>query len=208
MKNFLNNNFLSLAILAMLVIIYLQRTAAPKLDIPEPRIIIQQIPQPPVYIPTYTPQATNTQPVINIPPSYQPPHNLEELLKKYDTLVRKYLEVKTYKDSIELKDTAGNKVGVVNLNDVVSENSIQKRTPDYQLSFPKTTIITQAPPKVQLYGGGGLLLRQDQLVTGAKAGLYLKNKKDQLYGLSAQKQTGVPITYSVESYWKIRLGRR
>lgn len=209
MKEFLTKNFLGIVVIILGVLLYLQRCNddATGIQPPDTSSNTVQVPQPPIIIPIYTPQPSSTQPVINIPPAYKPSEDLATLLAQYNDLARKFLEVKTYKDSIELRDSTGTKVGIVNLNDIVSENSIKSRSPDYQLNFPHTTtIITRtAPPKNQFYIGGAALGNQNQIVTGGKVGIYLKNKRDQLYGLEVQKIKGVPITYGAGMYWKIKL---
>lgn len=168
------------------------------------------ITQPVQFIPTYTPQQTGSTsyPVI-IPGNYQASGELAALTKQYNELVKEFLATRTYKDTIQLKDTAGNRVGVVNLNDVVSENQIKSRTPDYQLSFPHTTttITIREPyvPKRQLYTGGGLTGNLVVPVNGVNAGLLYKTKKDRIYNITAGLQhygTIVP-QFGISSYWKI-----
>lgn len=212
MKEFLTKNFMGIIVLVLAAIIYLQRgnndaTGTQKPDTTTKTVYITQ---PPVYIPMYVPAPSNSQTPIIIPPNYKPSEDSQKLLEQYKELVNKFLTQNTYKDSIELKDTAGNKVGIVNLEDVVSENVIKSRKPSYQLNLPHTTITIREPYKLknQVYIGGGVLGNQNQLISGAKAGIFLKNKKDQLYGVEIQKQIGVPITYSTAMYWKLRLGKK
>lgn len=212
MKEFLTKNFMGIVVLILATIIYLQRgnNDASGTQKPDTTSRTVYITQPPVYIPMYVPTPSNSQIPIIIPPNYQPSGDSQKLLEQYKELVNKFLTQNTYKDSIELKDTTGAKVGVVNLEDVVSENVIKSRKPSYQLSFPETTITIREPykPRNQLYAGGGLLGNQTQLINGAKAGIFFKNKKDQLYGTEIQKQIGVPVTYNISSYWKIRFGKK
>lgn len=213
MKEFLNRNLLGILVLVLATIIYFQRcnndaTGDQKADTV---IVKEYVQQPPVYIPQYIPIPTNTQPVTVIPPNYIPSSDYKDLLKQFNDLVNKHLETKTYKDSIELKDTSGVKVGIVNLEDIISENEIKSRKPSYQLKFPHTTTTITLPytPKNQFYVGGGILGNTSQLVSGAKVGIYLKNRRDQLYGVSAHKEfNNRPLIYSIESYWKIRLGKK
>jgi len=196
-------------VIVLAVLLYFQRCNNDATGPQKPDTIysVQQIPQPPVYIPQYIPIPQSTQTPVIIPQNYQPAKELQALIKQYEDLVKKHIAVKTYQDSIELRDTAGTKVGIVNLKDVVSENEIKSRTPNYQLSFPKTTITIREPykPRNQLYIGGGILGTETNLVSGAKIGGYWKNKRDQLYGASVQKTNNYPLIYSLEGYWKIRL---
>lgn len=210
MKEFLNKNFLGIIVIILAVLLYFQRCNNDAVGPQKPDTVLiktEYIPQPPVIIPSYIPAPTSTRPTIIIPPSYNPSKDYESLLKQYKELVDKHLETKTYNDSIQLQDSTGAKVGVVNLKDVVSENEIKSREPSYQLSFPRTTITIREPykPRNQLYLGGGILGTETKLVSGAKIGAYWKNKKDQLYGISAHKTNNYPLIYSIEGYWKIRL---
>lgn len=208
MKEFLNKNFLGIVIIILGVLIYLQRCNT-KVEPPKTEVKTETVyvPQAPVYIPQYVPVPHNVQTPVVLPPSYQPSKDLETLIKQYEELAKKFLEVKTYNDSIELKDTSGTKVGTVTLQDIISENSIKSRNPSYQLNFPHTTttITKYAPLRNQIYVGGGILGNNDKLISGANLGIYLKNRKDQLYGISAQKQIDIPLTFSANMYWKIKL---
>jgi hypothetical protein len=169
----------------------------------------EYIPQPPVQIPVYIPTQSSSQAPIIIPPSYQPSANYEALLKQYNDLANKFLSVNTYKDSITLKDTSGTRVGVVNLQDVVSENQIKARNPSYQLSFPHTTttITIKDPPNRQLFLGFGLSGMPLLPVNGADLGLVYKNKQDHLFefkvGARALGPTIQP-NFELGTYWKIK----
>lgn len=208
MKEFITRNFLGIIIIILGTLIYFQRCNT-KIEPQKPEVKTETVyvQQPPVYIPQYVPVPHNVQTPVIIPPSYQPSTNLDSLLKQYNQLATKFLEVKTYKDSIELKDTSGKKVGIVNIEDVISENTLKSRKPSYQLNFPVTTITITNPPKLknQIYVGGGILGNQKDFVNGGKIGLYLKNRKDQMYGISAHAVTNYPVIYSLEAYWKIKL---
>lgn len=200
---------MGIVVLILVAIIFFQRENNDAIGNQRPDTASKTIyiTQPTVFIPQYTPIPSQSQIPIIIPQSYKPSDNLEVLLKQYKELVEKFLTQKTYKDSIELKDTAGKKVGVVNLEDIVSENEIKSRKPSYQLEFPITTITIREPYKFknQVYLGGGILGSENQLITGAKTGIYLKNKKDQLYGISIHKTTKYPVIFSLEAYWKLKL---
>ena len=212
MKEFLTKNFLGIAVLVIGVLLYLQRCKTEAVSTPPPKIETktEYIVQPPIQVPMYIPQPSQTQAPIIIPPNYQPSKDLETLVKQYEQLAQKFLEVKTYKDSIKLVDSTGANVGVVNLTDIVSENELKSRNPSYQLSFPHTTttITKYYPPKNQVYIGATALGNENQLVSGAQIGLYLKNKRDQLYNVQIQKQANTPITYGVGMSWKIKLNKK
>jgi hypothetical protein len=164
----------------------------------------EYIPQPPVFIPQYVPvQSGTTQVPVVIPPNYQPSQDLAKLTEQYNQLVKEFLSVKTYKDSITLKDTAGQRVGVVNLEDVISENEFKSRAPSYQLTFPHTTttITLREPPRTQLFLGGGLTAP----VMGANIGAALKNKKESMFQLNAGafSLNGEVRPYFGLSYYKL-----
>lgn len=169
------------------------------------------VPQPPVYIDRYTPiqSGATSYPVI-IPDSRQPATDITALTKQYNELIREFLASRTYRDSIQLKDTSGRRVGVVNLVDVVSENKIQSREPNYQLSFPHTTttITIREPyqPRNQLFIGGGLTGNTVSPVNGVNIGLLYKTKRDRIFNVTAGGQAYdgrlVP-QFGLSSYWKL-----
>lgn len=212
MKEFITKNFLGILLIIFTVYIYFDISGknATGNQGPDTIRVIEYIQQPPVYIPQYVPVVTHSQPVTNIPPNYIPSSEYKELKEQFEKLVREHLQTNIYKDSITLKDTAGNKVGVVNLEDAISENKFKTRNPSYQLNFPKEVITIREPykPRNQLFIGGGPLGNENTFFSGAKAGFYLKDKKDRLYGASVYSIKNQPITYSLEAYFKIRLGKK
>lgn len=114
MKEFITKNFLGIIVIILAVILYFQRcnNDATSPQKPDTVTTVQYIPQPPVYIPQYIPIPSQSQTPIVIPPNYLPSEDSKKLLEQYKELVERFLTQKTYKDSIELKDTSGNKVGV------------------------------------------------------------------------------------------------
>ncbi len=170
----------------------------------------EYIQQPPVYIPQYVPIQSGSQAPIVIPPQYQPSQDLTTLIKQYNELANKFLSQNTYKDSIQLKDTAGRRVGVVNLEDMVSENQIKSRKPSYQLTFPTTTntitITNYAPNKAKFYVGAHVEGGQKNLLNQAGLGVAYNSKKDALWMVNASydfHQKG--MYYGLSRYWKISL---
>lgn len=160
----------------------------------------QQV-QPIVIMPQYTPQqAGNTSFPIILPPNAQgmiPASTIAALTQqvillnqRIDSLGKEYYATRTYKDSIQLKDTAGKRVGVVNLEQGVTENRLKYTQPSYQLSFPLTTIhttITQPyQPKRQIYAGVGIQTSSFTLQTlqQVKLGLLYKDRRDNIIGLA------------------------
>lgn len=172
--------------------------------------------QPPVYIPLYIPQASSSQAPIIIPPQYQPSTDNATLLKQYIEVTNKYLSVTTYKDSIQLKDSAGKRVGVVTIEDIVSENQIKNRKPSYQLTFPSyytnttTTITLHDPKRFQVLVGTGLTGNQSQFLNGAYVGLGFRNKKEQIFLLNGgiQNSNGLKTQFGVATYIPLRLKKK
>ena len=212
--NFINKNFVVIA--ALVVFFFWHTGCGTKVYVPQntPDTTHNtvQVPQPIVIMPQYPPQQHgNTVFPINIPPQYNPSQDLAKLTEQYNELVKQFLATKTYKDSIQLKDTAGNRVGVVDLTQVVSENTLKSTQPTYQLSFPHTTTtITNTiypKPKNQVYVGIGVeSLINSPNFKQVDLGFMLKNKKDNVIGLSGfydlqQKEPGIRVSY----YQKIKL---
>lgn len=188
---FLKNNWLAvLAIALFLWLMFKPTGCGPNIgggkDTVRVETHTEYVPQPPVQIPVYIPTQSTSQAPIIIPPSYQPSKDYESLVKQYNELANKFLSVNTYKDTITLRDTTGASVGVVNLQDVVSENQIKARNPSYQLNFPHTTttITLKEPPRRQIFLGPSLSIGQSNLLNGADLGLIYKNKKERLYNFS------------------------
>lgn len=176
--------------------------------------VTTQVLQPMIINPPYQPQQQgNTVFPINIPAQYNPSGDIAKLTAQYEELVRNYLSIKRYADSITLKDTAGNRVGVVNLNQTVSENTLKETQSSYQLYFPKTvtTITNTIYPKIknQWFIGGLASSTTGNPNINLGLGLLLKNKKENVLQLGAgynltTKQPQVYLGY----YQKIRLGKK
>jgi hypothetical protein len=218
---FVKNNFLSLIILVLIGVLFFQRcgqkkdtTVVAKADTSKP--VVVYVTQPAQQVPAYQPQpiviTSPNQPgsPIVIPPQYQNTSNdIKELTQQVKDLAAQFYATKVYRDSIQLRDSAGNRVGVFHNYDSVGQNSILKRSPSYQLSFPHTyqTVTIKEPykPVNQLYIGGGISGNQTSFVQAFEAGLMLKNRKDQLYGVKAGISTSGSVVYGLQSYWKIKL---
>jgi hypothetical protein len=158
-----------------------------------------QVPQPIVVMPEQKPQQTTINYPSQVPQHYAPTvpaSTFDELVSQVTTLNGKIEELsmelyamRTYNDSIILKDTAGTRVGIVNLEQGVSENKLKYTRPSYQLSFPltriTTTITKKESPKNQVYAGVGFSVPIKSLsIQGVEGGLLFKNKRDNILGLS------------------------
>lgn len=213
--DYIKNNILNIAVLIILAILLLERCNDKKVEVVQPKAdtskpVIVYVQQPPQQVPQYQPIIFESKQPTYIPQQYQPVnYNDAALVKQVQELTNKLLELNTVKDSIQLKDSAGQRVGVVNLTDVVSENKIKSRDVDYRLQFPHSyttiTIKEAYKPRSQLYAGFGVTGSQTSLIQAFEAGLMYKNKRDQLYGVKAGIGINGSINYGVQSYWKIRL---
>jgi len=162
-----------------------------------------------VFIASYKPEkVTSVKPKVKQVAS----KNYDSLLVQFNNISDSFYSKNVVKDKINLKDSLGRDVGVVNIEDSVSENEITSRKINYQLDFPMvTTTITNtitlgAKSKRQLYIGGEITGNRNTWVNGGKAGLLYKDRKDRIYtanvGLISIFNTVQP-QYSVGRYWKI-----
>lgn len=172
----------------------------------------QYIVQPPVTIPQYQPIIVKSEPASSsvIPQIYQQTStDVRELTKQVKELAAQFYAVNHYRDSIQLKDSSGNNVGIVRLDDAVSQNQIQTRNPSYSLRLPviTNTVTIDHPykPQRQIYVGGGITGAKESLIQQLEAGLLLKNKKDQMYGVKAGIDMKGNLLYGIQSYWKIKI---
>lgn len=137
-----------------------------------------------------------------LPPQYIPDTNYPALKVQYEELVRWLLSKNIYVDTVRL-DT----LGYVAIADTVQDNKLQNRGIRYNYKIPtiteKVTITKEAPKKNQLYIGGGVNFNSTLMPQGLEAGLLLKTKKDQIYGLSAGSDINGNVIYGFQSYWKI-----
>jgi hypothetical protein len=216
--NFIRTNWLGLIVIFLFVwLMFKPSGCGPKApwerngnDTIRSETRVEYIPQPPVYIPQYIPVETSTSYPVVIPADRQASTDLAALTKQYNALLKDHLAVRNYKDSIQLKDSSGNRVGIVNLNDNVFENRLGPRNVDYTLNLPHTTttITLREPPSRQMFIGGGLTGNTKAPVNGVNLGLMYKNKKDRLFGASAgfQEYNGQFVPqFQISTYWKIKL---
>lgn len=158
-----------------------------------------QVLQPIVVNPEYVPQQKGSTTYVQLPGNAQgviPASTMDSLISqvrdlsnRIEALGKQYYAIKHYEDSISLKDTAGNNVGVVNLKQIVSENTLQSTQPSYQLKFPHTTttITKTVYPKLknQVYAGLNLTsLLNNPNFQQVDVGLMLKNKKDGIFSVA------------------------
>ena len=156
-----------------------------------------QVLQPIVVNPAYQPTQSGNTVYVPVPNQYQPVtpasdlstliEQVKDLSAKNLALATEFYAQKKYKDSITLKDTAGNRVGVVNLDQNVSENTLKSIQSSYQLLFPKVTItnVMAAKLKNQWFVGGGIQANLPVATPNqAKLGVLIKNKREVVIGFS------------------------
>ncbi len=135
---------------------------------------------------------------------YLPSKDYDSLYIQYTNLKEAFLSKNIYRDSVQI-DT----FGYVKVIDTIQKNQSLGRSYIKDLKIPEKTItITNTiipAPKRQLYIGGGIFGNQNNIVGEVQAGVILKNKKDQLFGLSTGINANGQIQYGISSYWKIKL---
>lgn len=133
---------------------------------------------------------------------YLPDSNYAGLLKQYEDLVSQLLAKNIMQDSIRI-DTNG----YVKITDTVQRNMVISRKSEVSIKYPiiKETITQPAPKVRQVYAGGQVSGNTEQLINGINAGLLLKNKRDQIYGVTVGLNTGGQVSYGLQSYWKLKL---
>lgn len=141
---------------------------------------------------------------IETPPQYIADTNYPRLLAQYNDLLKKYMALVEFRDTIRL-DT----LGYVAILDTVNQNNIKGRSvrSNYKIPTITNTVTIQhyEKPKAQLYYGFGLDLNPTLAPTGAHGGVILKTKKDQLIGVQVGTGINGGINYGFSSYWKIKL---
>lgn len=208
MKDFLNKNLVSLIVLALLVVVYLQRcggnTPIAPINTHDTVTIIYH---------HYHDSTIVSKPTIvnhipaqpkDIPPEAAPDTNYSLLLAQYNNLSQLYYSKNIAKDSLKIDST-----GIVRTTDTIQRNGIVGRKWDYHFDIrEKITTITNtiySPQKRQLYFGGGILGNQSQFISGGEIGIFYKDRRDRVFKIGAQKLINQPITYGLSNYWKIKL---
>lgn len=198
---FIKDNFVSLIVLVLVLVLFLERCKQPVPEQQGPKIIrdTQWVKKDSLVFskPQIINRVTAHDTVIN---NYIPDTNYGKLVIQYQNLVNQLLTKNIHLDSIRIDSN-----GYVKILDTVQKNEIVGRSTEVKMKYPviKETIIL--PPKLtnQLYIGGGIYGSQG--VSGIKGGLLYKNKKDQIFGGSVGVNSAGQLVYGIDSYWKIRL---
>lgn len=135
---------------------------------------------------------------------YVPSEEYSDLLEQFNDLKIALLSKNIYKDEIPI-DTFGN----IKITDTIQKNMVVGRGWTTDIKVPEKTItITNniyPKPKRQLYIGGGIFLSKNEPVRQINIGLLLKNKKDQIYSVSAGIDLKGTPEFGIHSYWKIKI---
>ena len=190
----------SFIILLLVVLLLVSRCNQPKPD-PQKPIITRDT----VWI-SHTgtvktkPKLVYTNPKVRIDSIFLPDKDYEKLRKQYQDLLVLYFQRNVLKDILKLDS-----LGYVYVTDTVSKNLISGRVYNYSIKYPKVIETIKLPPvsRNQLYIGGMLQGNLTNPVSQINAGLMLKNKKDQLYGISAGMNKDGQMIIGISSYWKI-----
>jgi hypothetical protein len=139
-----------------------------------------------------------------IPPTYKPDASYEGLVKQYNELAATFLSKNTYSDRLKI-DT----LGYVDVRDTVSQNRLAGRSYNFNIKerLITNTITITNPPRNQWFIGAGVQSDLNKTnIRQVDVSLLLKNKKENIVGLSAgylisTKSMGVGVHF----YKKISL---
>ena len=197
----IKNNFLNLIVLVLVAILLLQRCKETP-SVPQVSIVRDT-----VWVHHDSTVFSKPQVIKTIPVEYTdslikylPDTNYSKLVLQYQDVVNQLLNKNIQLDSLKIDS-----IGYVKVVDTVTKNQISGRSFTYNLKYPiiKETITLPAKKINQLYIGGQL--SGNKQLDGVGAGLLLKNKRDQIYGLSVGLNKDGQISYGVQSFWKIKL---
>lgn len=201
--NFIKTNFLSIIILILVSILFLQRCDN-KISTEKPTVIKDT-----VWV--NKENTTITKPVLiktilgKKEIQYVPDTSYIKLVKQYEKLVKEFTASNIQTDKIKIDS-----IGYISITDTISKNLIIGRKTSYNFKYPIITTTIKLPPerKNQLYYGGGLQGGNGQLINQFNAGLLLKTKSDQIYGIYSGMDTNGKIQFGLQSYWKISFNKK
>lgn len=195
---FIKDHFFECIILILLIILIIGRCSKPVSNVETIRRDTVWVYKDSVII--RMPQIIKTIPVEKIirDVKYLPDTNYSSLLNQYQKLLLLYLEKNIQRDTLRIKN-----LGFISITDTVESNLITNRVYDYKLKYPEITN-TIIERKNQLYLGVGVQGEQTKYIHQFNTGLLLKNKKDQLYGVSVGINADGRLTYGFNTYFKIK----
>ena len=194
-------------VLVLLIIIIFQRCGGNKPQIIEtPKIVRDTIwitnTGTTITKPTVTTTVPYTVTVDHWNTQYLPDtSSMAKLVKQYEELVRKFLATNVQQDSVKIDS-----IGHVYITDSVSSNLVKNRLVTWNLKYPQitTTITIPEPKKVHYYLGGYIQGEQGDLVNQIGTQLLIKNKKEQVFGVSVGSNSSWTPQIGLSTYWKIR----
>lgn len=205
-REFLYKNSLSLVIIVLFIVAILQR-ATDKTFIPSTPIVKYDTSWIVVRDTAYTKPIFikgERDTILERSVEYIPSDDYAQLAQQFQDLKEELLSKNYFKDTLKIDS-----LGYVAVNDTLQKNQIKGRSFNYNLKYPEVTITKIIPEKKknQIYVGGILQGNQNTLLTNVSAGLLLKNKKDQIYGIQTGLNRSGNLEFGVSSYWKIKLKR-
>jgi len=151
------------------------------------------------------PQLIKTEPYV-VPvdrwnTQYLPDTNYAKLLKQYEELVRKFLATNIQKDVVNIDS-----IGHIYITDSISSNLVKNRLVTWNLKYPviTNTITILEPKKVHYYLGGYIQGEKGNLIDQIGTQLLIKNKREQVFGVSAGINSSWNLKIGLSTYWKIR----
>lgn len=198
---FIKKYYLYLVIAVLLAIIFLQRCGGEKPHTLPPSIIHDTVWIKHDSVIYSKPKIVTV--IKGVPEiQYVPDPSYDKLVIQYKSLVDLCTAKNVYSDTLKIDS-----LGYVNVLDTISKNRIQGRRFKYELKHPviTKTVTIQAPPKTQMYIGGGLQGNQYDIINQFNAGLLLKTKTDKMYGIYTGINTNGNMQYGLQMYWKIKL---
>jgi len=201
-------SFFTGIILVLVFIILLQRACTPKCPEPvqpeKPGVEVDTTYKYITLTETKTVTKTKTDTQYIKEPWMVPDTNYAALKKQYEYLVLQYASKNIYQDTVYIDS-----IGFMVLTDTVRKNMLAQRMYNHKYKIPTITITKTIPlpPKRQVYVGGAVGATYPVAITNVQAGVLFKNKKDQIFGLSAGLDNRGVMTYMLSSYWKISFKR-
>lgn len=207
MRTFISRNFFNLIIIALLLVVFLQRCDDGGKVVDNSTIVkidtIWVVKDSVVYSkPSILYGRRDT--VYENTREFIASTDITELTKQFNSLKAELLAKNTYRDTLKIDST-----GYVAVEDEIQRNEILQRKYSYSLKYPEITktITNHIYDGRQVYLGGGIAGNKDNIVNSAQLGLLYKDKKDRIFGVGVNKTfaPNIPLTYGVSTYWKLKI---
>lgn len=198
---FIKKNFLTLLLVILLFVIFIQDVKRPKI-VEKPTIKRDTVWVQKDSVIYSRPLITKTILPTIIEKHYIADTNKVKLTKQYNELVKLYLSKNIHNEKIKIDS-----IGYVDITDTVSKNLIKSRKISYDLKYPiiTNTITLPYKPRNQVYIGGGIQGNVITPINQVDVGFLYKNKKDKIFGGFVGININSQIQYGGKMYWKINL---